>query len=358
MALTLLSSSWSSSSESILTLDDSSESESSKRLERKLSFVIEVISGHVRLPEKSIMRTFSNPRLSVKEKPFTRSKSSMLLQESPVKSAKHDHGKVGRKISAIARKLTKKKQRDLSIPREEPRQVLKSLEDVKVVERVEMSGDEGRFDPSLTERLNILILVSATQIHHLLKEPWGQFEQALSEAGLSGSQQKLFLHFADERLILDEVMMTSEKLIRAKEQFKETKKMLNEAIKAYKSSIHDQLSKSVRFGEGRSDEFQVKKDQMQLRVLEERSNQLPIVSGDPLLDESRALIDLKRLKIAEDPHLYVDIMDDPQRIHIEYECFLEVSGSISQFEFRKEVWIDKKEGAAHLVEVQYFLNRA
>jgi hypothetical protein len=258
-----------------------------------------------------------------------------------------------RKISEIARKLTKKKHSDYKIAKEEPRQIPKSVEEVKIVESL-----EGRFDPSLTKRLNILILVTAIQSHHLLEEPWEQFEKVLSGAGLSGSQQRLLLLFADETLILEEVIRTSQKLIQAKEQFKETKRALNEAIKTLKGLIQEQQTKSVRFGEDRIDELQLKNDQIQLRILEERSHQLPIVSGDPLLDESQALIDLERLKIAADPHLYVDFTEDPQRIRIEYECFMEVSGSLIQFEFRKELWIDKKERDFDLVEVQYFLNRA
>lgn len=328
-----LSSSYTSDSENLLTLS-ASENQSP---------VIE--------QAKTLKRTHTSPHFSIKER-FQKTRS---ISTSEIHQAHH---RVTQAFSDFAKKLLRKHAHE-PIPAPIPiRTAKKSLEDVKVGSLLQVRVADVVVDPSLTERLDLLILVKSGDTRYLKEQSWSEFQNSADAAGVSDPHQAVLLHLVNEAIVVKEAVLASQKMVEAQLQFKLTKRDMKAGMEMLKGDIAALHIKVTR-GEGTpQDTLQIKNLEARLHILEEQNRTLPIVGGDLLDDESGNHITADRLNVIDSPDVFVDLVEDPHRIKIEYTCFLKVQGSRREFEFRKEFWINRDKRTVYAIDVQYFLNYA
>lgn len=324
-------SSSSNLSGSILTLDDSSEH------------------------EKTLKRTSSSPHFHLKEHfQSARSKSARLFHEIKHEGHKHDHHTLRETFSELAKKLSRKKAPPVEVV---PRPLLKSIEDEKIGVQLVIHVADIIVDPSLPERLDLLI-DRTHNVEYIINQSWKEFQSLATEAGLSEVEQDVLLHLLNETFVVKEIVSASHKIIEAKKLFKKAKNNTNAAIDQLKKEIAG-LHNKIQRGQGlHEDASELKNSEMRLHILQEQNRTMAIVSGDPLLDEEQREIEADRLKVVDSPRVYVDLDENPQQIKVSYECFLEVSESLRQFEFRKEFWLSRNEFNTYHIDVQYVLINA
>lgn len=327
-----LSSSYTSDSENLLTLSAS--------------------ENHCPVTEqaKILKRTHTSPHFSIRER-FQKTRSIST-------SAIHQHHRVTQAFSDFAKKVLRKHGHDAISEPVITRPAKKSLEDVKIGTLLQVKVADVVVDPSLTERLDLLILVNAGDVRDLREKSWSEFQESADSAGVRDPHQAVLLHLVNEKIVVKEAVLASQKMIEAKSQFKLTKRDMKAGMEILKGDIAA-LKVKVSRGEGtQQDALQIKNLQARLHILEEQIWRLPIVEGDFLDDEKDNHITEDRLNVVESPNVFVDLVEDPHRIKVEYTCFLKVRDSQREFEFRKEFWMNRDERTVYAVDVQYFLNKA
>lgn len=327
-----LSSSYTSDSENLLTLSDSEN------------------PSPVAEQAKILKRTHTSPHFSIKER-FKKKRSIST-------SAIHQHHRVTQAFSDFAKKLLRKHGHDAIPDPIPPRPDKKSLENAKVGTLLQVRVADVVVDPSLTERLDLLILVKSGDTRYLKEQSWSAFQSSADTAGVSDPHQEVLLHLVNETIVVKEAVLASQKMLEAKLQFKLTKRDMKAGMEILKGDIA-KLHVKITKGEGTpQDALQIKNFEARLHILEEQNRTLPIVDDVLLVDEGGNNITADRLNVVNSPHVFVDLVEDSHRIKIEYACFLEVQGSRKQFEFRKEFWLNRDVRSVYAVDVQYFLNNA